>query len=383
MSHLKNTVLRPLEVEKFLATDWEKSFRHISRGDAGHFADLISVSAIETYLATQDAYFPSVQVVHNMRDISRFDYTDDVQRINPRALAEHYLNGATLIVSDAHKKFPALASLCREFTQSLQMRCQTNLYLSPSDNQGFRSHYDTHDVFILQVQGSKTFRFYESDVALPFPDDQYDPGQNPHNTIEHEVTVNAGDTLYIPRGLVHDAVAKSADPSLHVTLGVFPVVLRDILQSAVHIVAERNVALREATMPSQPHKSPSVQELKRLLSEYLTQDIVDEAYDRAMDELAYEVAPGCDTLLESPPLSDESVLSIKHSAVLGTEYRHDLYKLRLFGQVVSFNEPMANAMDYLFNSEQIRMRELPELDQDQRLALCHHLLKANVLNVHM
>jgi len=169
----------------------------------------------------------AVQVVHNEREISRFDYTDDTQRINPQALAQHYHQGATLIISEAHKHFPALASLCRQFSKTMQMRCQTNVYLSPPKNQGFRSHYDTHDVFILQVNGSKTFRFYRSDVALPFPDDQYDPEQNPHTEVEHEVTLNAGDTLYIPRGLVHDALAQNDEPSLHITLGVFPVVVRD------------------------------------------------------------------------------------------------------------------------------------------------------------
>ena len=32
---------------------------------------------------------------------------------------------------------------------------QINAYITPPENQGFAAHYDTHDVFVLQVSGSK------------------------------------------------------------------------------------------------------------------------------------------------------------------------------------------------------------------------------------
>jgi ribosomal protein L16 Arg81 hydroxylase len=32
---------------------------------------------------------------------------------------------------------------------------QTNIYLSPPNAQGFGTHFDSHDVFVLQVAGSK------------------------------------------------------------------------------------------------------------------------------------------------------------------------------------------------------------------------------------
>lgn len=383
MSIDNNTVLSPLEVAEFFSTAWEQSFHHIARNNADYFANLISVESIETYLATNDAFFPSVQVVHNERDISRFDYTDDTQRIIQRALAQHYRNGATLIISEAHKHFSSLATLCRQFTQSVQMRCQTNLYLSPPGNQGFRSHYDTHEVFILQVQGSKTFRFYESDIALPFPDDRYDPEQNRHTEITHEVLLNAGDTLYIPRGLVHDAVAQSAEPSLHVTLGVFPVVVRDVLQSAIHIAAERNVDLRRAQVPGRSEAGVTQDELIRLVSSSLTPEIISEARARALDDIAFEVTPDCESLLTPIALQAKSSVSINHSAVLGAEFEGDTYKLRLFGQVMSFNQPMASAVEHLVNNAQVKVSELPNLDQEQRLALCQHLVEANALKMNL
>ena len=377
-----NSVLSPLTADEFFSTAWESSYQHISRNDPDYFAKLVSVDAIESYLGTSDAYFPAVQVVQNDRDISRFDYTDETQRIIQQSLAQHYRDGATLIISEAHKKFATLANLCRQFTQDFQMRCQTNLYLSPPGNQGFRSHYDTHEVFILQVQGSKTFRFYESDVALPFPDDQYDPEQNPHTTITHEVNLKAGDTLYIPRGLVHDAEAQSEEPSLHITLGVFPVVLRDVLQSAVQITAERNLKLRTAQVPTAINTLATVDDLKALMESALTPEIIEEARSRALDDLAFAVTPACDSLLATVDLQDNTSVSINRSAVLTTEFDDGSCKLRLFGQVMSFHEPMASALKHLVSSTRIQISELPGLDQEQRLALGKHLLQANALIVH-
>lgn len=384
MSTNYNAVLSPVDVAEFFATSWEKSFHHIARNNPDYFADLISVAYIESYLATSDTFYPSVQLVHHDRDIPRSDYTDDEQRIIQTNFAQFYRSGATLIISEAHKRFASLANVCRQFTQSVQMRCQTNLYLSPSQNQGFRSHYDTHDVFILQVQGSKTFRFYKSDIKLPFPDDRYDPEQNPHTDVEAEVTVNAGDTLYIPRGLVHDALAQSAEPSLHITLGVFPVVLRDVLQSAIHIAAERNASLRTAFVPSQVVTTApaDAEKWNDLIQTALTPEIIDEAHARALDELALSLSPACETLLAPVQLHADSLVSIRSSAVLAAEFQNDSYKLRLFGQVMAFNEPMASAVDYLMNSTRVRVSELPELDQEQSHALCSHLLDANVLDVH-
>ena len=44
------------------------------------------------------------------------------------------------------------------------------MYITPADAQGFAPHYDDVDVFILQVEGRKLWRLYDSiseDTVLP------------------------------------------------------------------------------------------------------------------------------------------------------------------------------------------------------------------------
>lgn len=376
-------ILSPVGVDEFFNDNWETSHRHVARNDSEYFAHLITPEDIESFLSTRDVFFPDVQVVHHATDISRLDYTDDNRQVEPIKLAGFLADGATLVVSKAHKQFSKLAGLCRDVTQSLQMRCQTNLYLSPPGNQGFRSHYDTHDVFILQVQGTKTFRFYDSDVELPFPNDQYDPEQNPHIEVTHSVTLNAGDTLYIPRGLVHDALAHPEEPSLHITLGVFPVVVRDVLQEAIQVAAEQSVAYRRSVHTENLQTPDATNRFKNLLTSVLDEDVLTEAWSRINDQLAIETQPICEPMLtqRSAILTATSSVTFTQLMKVNLERIDDAVKLRLMGQVICLTEPMSSAAEWVCEQGAFRVDEIPGLDAAQQLALCKHLLEANALSV--
>jgi hypothetical protein len=63
--------------------------------------------------------------------------------------------GATIILPQLHFRVPALATLCRLLERRFSQRFQADIYLTPPGAQGFGTHYDNHDVFILQVAGSK------------------------------------------------------------------------------------------------------------------------------------------------------------------------------------------------------------------------------------
>ena len=46
---------------------------------------------------------------------------------------------------------------------------QINAYITPPENQGFAAHYDTHDVFVLQVAGSKRWTIHAPVLEHPLP----------------------------------------------------------------------------------------------------------------------------------------------------------------------------------------------------------------------
>ncbi len=376
-------ILSPVSSDTFFSRYWEQQPLHIARKDSGHFGSLISVSAIEELLSTGELYFPDVQVVNAEQSIASSDYTIERNRINSHRLIQHYKEGATLIVSQAQLKFPALADLCRSVTKSLQMKCQSNVYLSPTGHQGFKSHYDTHDVFILQVSGQKKFRFYPSDIELPFTDDTYNPDLNTATEIINEVDLGPGDTLYIPRGVVHDAVAHGVtdEPSLHITLGVFPIVIRDLLQTMVQVAAEENVDFRRSAMPPGRLQKPQVAELQELFEQLADEDLLTTALARITDDIAVDSNADIRGSLSSPSVTLESKVVINESTILGSERQGDELTLRLVSQVMTFADPLGQAVESLLQGTPLLVASLPGLDAQQQLAVCQHLQQANVIKV--
>lgn len=385
MTSYATAVLHPVTEDLFFSEIWERKHCHIKRDDSANFQALISVDDIHRYLSTHSVSHPAIQLVHSTQNISPSEYTDAQRKINPVVLDEYFSQGATVVLSQAHQHFHALATFSRDVAKQFQMRAQTNVYLSPPGNQGFRSHYDTHDVFILQVSGRKRFRFYPSDVALPFPDDEYDPEQNPHTDITEEILLEAGDTLYIPRGLVHDAVAMPDASSLHITLGVFPVIVRDLLQTCIQVAAEQDVALREtwALERSGSKVTPSleVDAVSELIQRCLSPEQISEAYSRAVDDMAIESVPLCQPMFQRHAISVDSKVSFVHEALFGYERRGRTLKLRTHGQIMSFDEPLSSALEQLLISGPLLVNNISGLDADQQLALCSHLQNAHVLHV--
>jgi len=132
---------------------------------------------------------------------------------------QEFEGGATLVLQGLHHTWPSLAEFCRFLEIELGHPAQANAYFTPRDAQGLPVHHDTHDVFSLQVAGEKRWLVYEPALELPLKDQKYGPELGEPGNPVHDVTLRAGDTLYLPRGWLHQAMTSSTD-SLHITVGV-------------------------------------------------------------------------------------------------------------------------------------------------------------------
>ena len=235
-------------------------------------------------------------------------------------------------------------------------------------------------MFVLQVAGRKTFRFYPSDIELPFTDDTYHPdGDSSGDALEH-VELSAGDTLYIPRGMVHDALASEGEPSLHITLGVFPFVVRDLLQGMIQVAAERDVKLRTSVELDTAGEMAAT--VKKFSEDVFKEDVYAEAVSRLADEVAVDCyqasSESADTVTN---MTASTAVVVNRAAIHSTEHRNGIFKLRLAGQVIQFTEPMSTAIAQLLNEESMTVESLTGLDPEQQLALCHQLAEVGVIRL--
>jgi mannose-6-phosphate isomerase-like protein (cupin superfamily) len=92
--------------------------------------------------------------------------------------------------------------------------------MTPPNSQGLAPHHDDVDVFIMQVEGRKRWKLY-SPIEHDLPR-EYSPDldQEQLSTPSHTLTLEPGDFLYFPRGVVHQA-CTSNDHSTHLTLSSY------------------------------------------------------------------------------------------------------------------------------------------------------------------
>ena len=99
----------------------------------------------------------------------------------------------------------------QELEKVFDQELSINVYHSGPSATALNKHYDTYDVFVLQLEGEKTWTIQEDGNAE-------DLGSiNSWETI----TMRPGDLLYVPKGVFHAAqTAEGCDVSTHVTIGL-------------------------------------------------------------------------------------------------------------------------------------------------------------------
>lgn len=236
-------LLAPYPVASFLDTRWERAPLHVARG-GDTSAALLTLAELDAILTTQTHRHPDLSVVAAAREIPVDAYAaaDDV--VDPARVVKLFSEGATIILNRLDESSTRVREACVRLEAELGIGVQANVYLTPGGAQGFPTRYDNHDVITVQCTGRGAWRLYDSPVALPMRGERFDRASTPAGALSATFETQAGDVLYIPRGLMHEAVAVDGDSSLHVTLGLHAVRWSEALIEAVAEVALDDLELR-------------------------------------------------------------------------------------------------------------------------------------------
>lgn len=308
------------------------AWRLMPGNDPGRFAGLVSIADLDAFLRSDAARIPRVSMADGARKGSAAvppeDFTEEGgDRVDlPRLLACHDA-GASLVVSQFHEIHPPLARFCRGLEKAFLHAVQANIYLTPPGAQGFRVHFDTHDVLVLQVSGRKAWRVWD---AIPFPaPTRHTPWRNdvaPEGA-PHDLTMAPGDALYLPRGVMHEAMVQAgAEPSLHITVGFLEPALGEMLRGLVAELEAEEPALRAAVPTWRLAEADGIARLRARLEAALAvlrrADAADRLAVAALDRLARErmALPGRGLHTPPPGLQDRLRLSeTMHHALVPIE----------------------------------------------------------------
>ncbi|MEJ1976744.1 MAG: cupin domain-containing protein [Acetobacteraceae bacterium] len=221
-------LIAPVGLDAFFQEYYEKKPLILQRQEPDYFDGLASLDMVDHYLTTTQPRHPAVALVRNDQPAKTEDFTGTDRRIDPTSVFRHFAEGWTVVLTQMQSNFPALASLCRAAEGQFSGQFKTNLYMTPAGAQGFAPHWDTHDVFVLQIHGSKVWTLYDTQLELPLRGQARDKVKDKAGAVSQEFTLHAGDMLYCPRGLIH-AAHSTDESSLHITCGLMARTWADLI----------------------------------------------------------------------------------------------------------------------------------------------------------
>jgi hypothetical protein len=264
--------VKPIALEKFLVDILQHQPAVARRSNSNYYGSLFNVDDVATILKhgrkqenpkKRIKYLQEWKLVK--RTLSDGEWWTGVFKPNSTISVEEAKEafakgGFTLIIKELQSLWSSVHHVAWLLEAALGWRINVNLYMSPAGSQvplsslpplvtvclqGFEAHYDWMDGLILQLFGKKNWTIYDPPMAVyPRPDHvrrptpdflrlaKQEPDPSATTPVSHtnlspqEFVLSAGDLVYVPRGLVHEATASvpSADDqedlSLHLTFGI-------------------------------------------------------------------------------------------------------------------------------------------------------------------
>jgi ribosomal protein L16 Arg81 hydroxylase len=235
-------ILAPVTPEEFFAAHYGKKALHVP-GTADKFASVMSWARLNDILNMTGIWSGgSLQLVLDREIVPPQEYCrrgadrssgGEILQPDPARVTALIRRGASVVANDIDSLNPGLAATANTLEVALEAKVQANLYCSWQMHQAFDSHFDTHDVYAIHVEGEKTWRIYEGRLENPVAHPAFKTlGQPYHDKargkVKTEVTMRPGDLLYIPRGVYHDAVALT-EGTIHIAFGATAVIGLDFL----------------------------------------------------------------------------------------------------------------------------------------------------------
>ena len=380
--------LEPVDGERFREENWERSPLLVARDEEGRFDDLLSQAEAERLLSSTALRYPAFRLVKEGERIPVGGYTRDVPwrpaaftgTVDVERAAAEFERGATLVIQALHVHHRPLAEFCRLLEAELGHPVQANAYYTPRSAQGLPVHHDTHDVLCLQVAGQKRWLVYDPVLELPLKDQRYSAELGEPGPTVLDVTLRPGDTLYLPRGWLHEALTSETD-SLHLTIGINVYTRLDAVRAALEECAREEFEYRRAV--DEGEELPTSDLLDRL-AERLGDDAVERRRrTRFVDSRRPIREDQFDQQRALDSLDVETHVERRDTVVFDVVHEESTVVLAFEGRRLVFPAHVAPELEAAAEAEgAFTASELPgDLDEAGRLVLLRRLVREGFLRV--
>lgn len=372
-------LIAPHSRDSFFEGVWEKRALHVARNDPDYFGFLREDINLEQVIWQTCRSWGDVSLARANTNYESAPYASLSPNVSTirKALADDY----TVVINNLERKSIRVAEFCRNVEKNLYFNAIVNLYFTKANTQGLNYHYDTEDVFILQLEGKKEWRIYDVRADLPLTDEVYqqpDCDSSPFQTFQ----LCPGDVLYIPRGVVHEAQALE-DDSLHLTLTVSVVRWASVLHKVIDIASRHDVELRKAVdvdLLRGSEASPA--HINRLLKRISAEEYLSVAVSELQDQLLADKA-------RLPLNADDNV---EVGSIVGvapdqvyvlSRSREGALVLKFLGASIEVSDDLEEVVRFVCERETFIVDELPgPFSPAEKVGLVKRLIDCGFLSVY-
>ncbi|MFS4488753.1 cupin domain-containing protein [Dietzia kunjamensis] len=371
------------------------------------FSDLLTPAMVDEIIAERGLRTPFIRMAREGTLVDRACFTRTggfgalmPDQVDPDGVLTEFAAGATIVLQGLHRFWPPIIDFVRGMTSDIGHPVQTNAYITPPANRGFDPHYDVHDVFVLQVSGTKRWRVHEPVHHHPLADQPWTDhreaiAERAKDAPVIDTVLEPGDCLYLPRGWIHSAEAQG-DTSIHLTVGVAPLTGHDVATAMIEALAseeELRASLPFGLAPvdaarAEPHAREVLDVLARLIGEKQEQlsalagdalagkylDLTRPAAIRPLATLDAVAALDADTRLRL-----REGLHARVDCTDSAAADADTVVLRLPTKSVTFPAVCASALRAVLEGDPVSAGTLPGLDADDGLVVLRRLLREGVV----
>jgi ribosomal protein L16 Arg81 hydroxylase len=383
-------LLDPMPLPEFLEAHWEKEPLHLQRQAPDYYAGLFGLEEVEQYLFTVRPRGNGLRLVARGKPNIAFHEQEEASL---PVVYQAFRDGYTINLNGVHRHWPAVHTLVDAVRRRLRCYTHVNVYVTGPESQGFETHHDGHDVFVLQTCGRKRWSLYEVQEPLPLEGSETSPRQGAGGgwgEPVREIELSAGDLLYLPRGVPHSAVTGDCC-SVHLTIGIRPLLMEAVLTALIRSVVSKDAHWRRAVAPAGARgarQAPSIQALAQRLSEDLCAlgplDSLIETLEQQLvqTEEAVGMGPGgyLSAIEHLAALDLDSELECRpgHSGVLSL--RGEEVVLTFTGGSIVAPAFCESSLRYILEQSRFRVGSLPEtLTGEARVTLCRRLVREGLL----
>jgi len=378
-------LLHPVTPDIFFREYWEEKPLLISRADPDYYGSLVSLDAVDTLVTLLPA--DGVTLINSDVPLDPQEFMRPDSSLDVIKACQLFAGGATILIRDAQKRLRSLAVLCRRLEREFAAPLQTNLYLTPARGAGFETHFDTHDVLLLQLSGSKEWTIFDSPVRLPLSGQRFDPSLHPVGEPTMSAVLKAGDLLYIPRGFLHSGRSRDA-VSLHATLGILSYRWADVLLEVTAQACLSDPEFRRSLPVDLGRRDFDIAAARRTVMKLMARAAKRADPDRVLNRFADEFAVGrpasvagqLDQVRLASDLLPTDRVGARPTALYRTQITGDVMTIRSQGRELSMPSAVAEAVTFGLETENYRVRDLPgDLSDDDKLLIVTRLIEEGLV----